>query len=171
MTTTAPHTPSPVLRAVAACGLACTMPAAHLAAESLANPTGGGASITLEPVPAPPRERARRPVFVCRDGAGVVFSDRPCGQVVEARVIEVLEPGPGQVATTARKVPTAAVRPRAEPVVPDHGPARADGRCARLRAQLEALDDRMRTGYSAREAARLWNRWREIKAQIHDARC
>ncbi len=30
---------------------------------------------------------------------------------------------------------------------------------------------RMRTGYSAREAGRLWDRWREAKARLHDADC
>jgi hypothetical protein len=29
----------------------------------------------------------------------------------------------------------------------------------------------MRTGYSAREAARLWNRWRDLKADIYADRC
>jgi hypothetical protein len=29
----------------------------------------------------------------------------------------------------------------------------------------------MRAGYSAREAARLWNRWREVDAKIYAARC
>ena len=27
----------------------------------------------------------------------------------------------------------------------------------------------MRTGYSAREAGRLWDRWREAKARLHEA--
>jgi hypothetical protein len=29
----------------------------------------------------------------------------------------------------------------------------------------------MRSGYSAREAARLWTRWRDLKARIRERRC
>jgi hypothetical protein len=29
----------------------------------------------------------------------------------------------------------------------------------------------MRDGYSSREAARLWNRWRELKGRLHAERC
>jgi hypothetical protein len=29
----------------------------------------------------------------------------------------------------------------------------------------------MRTGYSAREAGRLWQRWRDAKARLHEANC
>jgi hypothetical protein len=47
----------------------------------------------------------------------------------------------------------------------------ADERCRKLRDERERLDDRMRAGYTAREAARLWNRWREVGAQIYAARC
>ena len=163
-----------LIRAIVACAVVC-LPGGVTAAEARTNPMGGGDSVVLEPVPAVPTARTRRPVFVCRDGAGVVFADRPCGQVVEARAIELSEPGPGKVSSTARRPPTAAVRPRVEPTARDASPAfaptNASGRCSRLRAQLETLDDRMRSGYSAREAARLWNRWREIKAQMHEARC
>lgn len=170
MTTGAATSPLSACRALVAFTLLGTLPAPGLSAEARSSPAGGAARITLEPVPTPPA-RTRRPVFVCRDDAGVVFADRPCGQVVEARSLNVFAPGPGEVASTTPKRAPAAVRPRVEPESPVQEPPPAETRCEKLRRQLAALDDRMRTGYSARQAAWLWNRWRDIKVQIHEARC
>ena len=161
----------PGIRLIAACIVACARLCSVHADERPSNPTGGGDSITLEPVPAAARVRIQRPVFVCRDAESVTFADRPCGPVVEARALDIVEPGPGRVASTVRQPPTAATKPRVQPAERIAGPAPGEGRCRRLRDQLDALDDRMRAGYSAREAARLWNRWREVKARIRDARC
>jgi hypothetical protein len=33
------------------------------------------------------------------------------------------------------------------------------------------LDQVMRAGYSARESARLWERWREARARLREADC
>ena len=161
----------PGIRLIAACIVACARLCSVHADERPSNPTGGGDSITLEPVRAPAPGRTQRPVFVCRDAEAVTFADRPCGPVVEARALDIVEPGPGQVASTARKAPTAATKPRVQRAERIATPAPGEGRCGRLRDQLDALDDRMRAGYSAREAARLWNRWREVKAELRDARC
>lgn len=79
----------------------------------------------------------------------------------------------GASSTTTPAKPAAATRPRAEPALKQDTVA-ADPtarRCRGLREQLDKLDDRMRTGYPAREAARLWNRWRELKAEIYAGRC
>jgi hypothetical protein len=46
-----------------------------------------------------------------------------------------------------------------------------DGKCAVLQRQLDGLNDRMRAGYSAREAARLWQRWRDTKERLRTSRC
>jgi hypothetical protein len=40
-----------------------------------------------------------------------------------------------------------------------------------LRERLAAIDDQMRSGYSAREAARLWQRWRETRERLRAQRC
>lgn len=161
----------PGIRLIAACIVAGAPLCSVHADERPSSPTGGGDSITLEPVPAAAPVRIQRPVFVCRDAESVTFADRPCGPVVEARALDVAEPGPGRVASTARQPPTAATKPRIQPAERVTRPAPIERRCGRLRDQLDALDDRMRAGYSAREAARLWNRWREVKAELRDARC
>ena len=156
---------------LAACAATCAQVNSCLADSSAVSPTGGGASVRLEPVPRAVAARAPRPVYVCRDAIPVVFSDRPCGPVTERRSLDIFEPGPGQAATTIRLVPSASTRPRKQPIADELHPAGRDDQCKRLRDQLETLDDQMRSGYSAREAARLWTRWRAAKARIRDARC
>ena len=44
-------------------------------------------------------------------------------------------------------------------------------KCRKLEAAVAAIDSRMRSGYSAREAGRLWDRWREAKARLQEADC
>jgi hypothetical protein len=44
-------------------------------------------------------------------------------------------------------------------------------KCTTLQGQLDAVDSRMREGYGARDAARLWNRWRELKEEIRTSAC
>jgi len=43
--------------------------------------------------------------------------------------------------------------------------------CRKLEAAVAAIDSRMRSGYSAREAGWLWDRWREAKARLQEADC
>jgi hypothetical protein len=43
--------------------------------------------------------------------------------------------------------------------------------CVKLERQLDELNGRMRAGYSAREAARLWQRWRDTKERLRTGRC
>lgn len=116
-----------------------------------------------------------RPIYVCTQAVPVVFSDRPCGPSAEARVLRVHDPGPGRGPSVAHEPTHEATRPKAGPVaeprVAEAKPRATDDRCRRLRDERERLDDRMRAGYSAHEAARLWNRWREIDRQIYAARC
>jgi hypothetical protein len=46
-----------------------------------------------------------------------------------------------------------------------------EDRCERHQRRLDELNDRMRAGYSAREAARLWQQWRDAKERLRTARC
>jgi hypothetical protein len=139
--------------------------------ERAANPTGAGGSVQLEPATERHSPRQSRAIFVCRGGGAVIFSDLPCGQVTEERALRIHEPGPGRVASTASAPSPAATKPRVEPEPKAEKPSAVDKHCLHLHDQLEKLDARMRTGYSAREAAKLWNRWRELNAEIYSARC
>jgi hypothetical protein len=111
----------------------------------------------------------RRPVFVCEDAGIPVFSDRPCGAALTPRTVSFAAPPAGAAVSTSPPAPRASTKPlpASERVAGD----KTAGRCAALRRQLEDLDDRMRTGYTSREAARLWNRWRTLKSRLRTERC
>jgi hypothetical protein len=134
------------------------------------------AGLTLSCIAAAAQSAATsRPIYVCSRATPVIFSDRPCGPLAETRVLHVPDPGPGsgpgRVSSVASAPAKDATRPRTEPRVADAKPVDRDDRCRQLREERRRLDDRMRGGYPAREAARLWNRWREVDAKIYAARC
>ena len=142
-------------------------------------PTGGGGTVVLEPVPAVDSRRAwRRLVYTCRLPGVTVFSDRPCGPVpilqeVKGRVPPVSTGASGASATVMPPMPAASVRPAPSRVVADQEPHEDEREttCRRLHDAVRTLDDRMRAGYSAREATLLWNRWREAKQRLREADC
>jgi len=164
--------------ALLAAGLACFVCAAAAAAgDALDNPPRGGSSAVVDPPPARDSPRQKRAVYVCHDAGIPVFADRPCGAASAARVLTVETGigagiGAGAPSTTAPRPSKASTRP-----LPKRGHASDAGdpdsgqRCVALRRQLDDLDDRMRTGYSAREAARLWQRWRDARERLRTARC
>lgn len=134
-------------------------------------PPGGGAAATgpAAPPPAPARQRA---VYVCQDDGIPIYADRPCGVVTLARSLVVDAPRAGGTTSLTPPEPRAATRPRRLPAVEPGQSARAAGtRCDALHRQLASLDDRMRAGYSAREAARLWQRWRDLRERLRAERC
>jgi len=129
---------------------------------------GDGAVLESAPVVVSPRQRA---VFVCQQDGVPVFTDRPCGSATAQRALTVEAPGPGAAPSTSPPRPRASTRPRLQPEEQPVTGRAADTRCATLRRQLDELDARMRDGYSSREAARLWKRWRDLKGRLHAERC
>lgn len=119
--------------------------------------------------PAGPGQR--RAVFVCLDGDVPAFADRPCGAARAPRTLVVDTPASGALPSTLPPVPRAVTRPRPQPDGRGGMGRTAETRCTTLQRQLDELDDRMRAGYASREAARLWNRWRELKARLRTERC
>lgn len=136
------------------------------------SPLGGGASVSLEPAPPPAAPRRQRAVYVCQQAGIPVYSDRPCGSTSVERTLAVAQPAAGAAPSTSVPKPRAATKPRAsrsDPAV--NRRATTGARCESLQRELDQLNDRMRTGYSAREAARLWQRWRETRDQVRSANC
>ena len=132
----------------------------------------GGGSVAPEATPPKAAPRRQRAVFVCQDGGIPVFADRPCGAAAEARTLSVETSRAGAPATTAPREPRATTRPlRHPPASPEAPQPAANDRCAVLQRQLDEINARMRSGYSAREAARLWHRWREARERVRVARC
>lgn len=139
-----------------------------------AGPLGGGAAVVLEPAPAATEPRPqRRVVYSCPGGGHVVHSDRPCGPGPQIREMPVAAAGSSP--STAPAAPKASTRPARlparSPAATRPGPDPQAQRCERLREAVAALDQHMRSGYSAREAARLWQRWRDAKERLRQARC
>ena len=144
------------------------------AAVDLPAPDNAAGSVPVTRTPPSSQQsapqRTQRLVFSCREPDIVIFSDRPCGRSALRRNLEVLTPAsPGRPPTTepapAKAVTKVAAREETSP-----RDERAD-RCQKLRRAVDAIDDRMRTGYSAREAPRLWQQWRDAKERLHDAHC
>lgn len=157
----------------AAC-LACCLATAEATSDPpVANPIGGGQSVTLEPAPPPANPRRHRAVFVCHENGVPMFADRPCGSATVTRNLVVATPPPGgAAASTAPPSPAASTRPRPVAGKPSTTESPApESACAKLERQLNELNDRMRAGYSAREAARLWQRWRDTKERLRTGRC
>lgn len=141
------------------------VPAAH------AQPLGGGGSGVLEPVPPPAAPRQRRQVYVCRDAGAPVYTDRPCGPSPAIHELRFGLPVPGGAVSLSPQPPAASTRPRVLPSPAADGVTPAQARCTQLHERLAAIDDQMRSGYSAREAARLWQRWRETRERLRAQRC
>lgn len=177
----------PWLALAAGFAMAATAPAGSPAVAT-ASPFGGRAAVTLEPVPAPVARSStsRRLVFTCVEPGLVTFSDRPCGPWPQRRELEVRlpVPAPPQDDADATEVrhganpqasahpspdAPAAARSALEALPQDHGLHAAT--CERLQAALRRLDQRMRAGYTSREAAQLWSRWREARERVRDAGC
>lgn len=149
-------------------------------AATTRTPTGGGGSVVLEPVPASESRRTwRRLVFTCTSPGLIVFSDRPCGPLPIVHELKGHAPveATGVAGTSPTVVPPkppASVRPAAFDTGRDDGAdeaSRREATCRRLHDAVRALDERMRAGYSAREAALLWSRWREAKERLREADC
>ena len=141
------------------------------------SPTGGGGSVVLEPV-KPRAQATRRLVYSCVAPGLVTFSDRPCGPLPEVRELKVSAPAPTAAGASPElgqaREPSAPSRrhaPERENADPDDEEVEHAAICQKLQATLDSLDSRMRAGYSAREAGRLWERWREAKARLHEANC
>lgn len=156
-----------------AAGLGCVLQVGWATTDPpVASPLGSGESVLLEPAPLPANPRRHRSVFVCQESGVPVFADRPCGSANETRSLVIATSPPGAAPSTTPPSPAASTRPR--PVAPRPSTIVApapENACAKLQRQLDDLNDRMRTGYSAREAARLWQRWRDTKERLRTGRC
>ena len=144
-------------------------------------PAARGGSV--EPQPATVKASTRRLVFSCIAPGLVTFSDRPCGPVTAVRELQLrvaaIKPDAaidqsGRTPTVTPEAPLASARERMPLDDRSSVPAPTSNdaaTCQRLEAAVATLDTRMRNGYSAREAGRLWDRWRDAKARLREADC
>ena len=163
-----------------ASAIACWLVLAALGPAPLAQAAAAGDSPPAAAVDTPAPERTAAPgatrrhraVFVCEDGGVPEYADRPCAIAGPSRAIVFETPATGAAFVTSPPVPRASTRPAPARSAPQPVPRAADAsRCESLERQLDQMNSRMRAGYSAREAARLWQRWRGLKERLHAARC
>jgi hypothetical protein len=101
-----------------------------------------------------------------------MYSDRPCGEASLLRSLDVYTPvQTGRPPTTVAEPAQASTRPAA--VRESRVKALQDtaDKCQHLQKNLDEIDDRMRAGYPARQAAQLWQRWRDARTAVRDAGC
>jgi hypothetical protein len=133
--------------------------------------SSGGAVASVTPTPAPAR-RSHRLVYACREGNTAVFSDRPCGESAVLRSLEVVTPAQTGRPPVIEPAPVkASTRPAPQQASRERSLQEAAEKCERLKKAVEQIDDRMRAGYPAREAGRLWQRWRDAKSALQAADC
>lgn len=134
-------------------------------------------------IPEPVRPRARpttRLVYTCVTPGLVTFADRPCGPAAQQRELKLTHPptapaAAGESSSIADPTAAAAKARRDAAAKADVAVARAAAdraaTCLRLEAALDEVDSQMRAGYPAREAGRLWERWRGARASLRESRC
>jgi hypothetical protein len=157
--------------------LPAALPAQAQAAQVLPlpavdSPQGAGRAVVLEPAPV----RAavtRRTIFTCITPELVTYSDRPCGPLADTRQLRTVTPAGAEIRAdpTRPQPPPLAARQRDEAAGSSEPATAREQACARLQQDVAELDQRMRAGYSAREAGRLWERWREARTRLRDADC
>ena len=147
-------------------------PPARAAAAGNSPATAAADTPAAAPTTVPATTRRHRAVFVCEDGGVPVYSDRPCAIASQSRAIAFETPAAGATFSTSPPLPHASTRPAPTRAAPQPAPRQSGAsRCESLERQLGEVNSRMRAGYSAREAARLWQRWRGLKDRLHAARC
>ena len=161
---------------VIACWLALSAnspaPLVRAAADGDSPPAAAADTPAVAPTAAPAATRRHRSIFVCEDDGVPEYSDRPCAIAGPSRAIVFETPAAGAVFVTSPPAPRASTRPAPARAAPQPVPREAGAsRCESLERQLDQMNSRMRAGYSAREAARLWQRWRSLKERLHAARC
>ena len=154
-------------------------------ASSREDPYGGSGGAVLEPASETPAalRPTKRLVFSCVTPGLVTFSDRPCGpaqQLYEVRLLPPHATQPGEGTSIDKPKPVAANRASregtrstetAEAAAAASKAIEHTRTCERLQEAVQTLDRRMRAGYSASEAPRLWDRWRDAKERLRQADC
>lgn len=160
-----------VARVLAACVLASVAAHAGAAASAETPPPQGEAAAGSAPTVIPAR-RTNRLVYACRDGGIPMFSDRPCGESSLLRSLEVYTPArAGRAPSTEAEPAKATTRPAVAPREAVRALKESAEKCERLQQSLDDVDDRMRAGYPARQAAQIWQRWRDARSALREAGC
>ena len=125
-----------------------------------------------------PAHAADRTIYRCVLAGISTFSDRPCGDSIEAHSLDVpdvpaavnSEVRTASVPEPSRVTPKRARAPSRDANLPNQKDSRAKD-CVRLDVELRRLSARMRAGYSAAEGERLRERQRMARERRRDLQC
>jgi hypothetical protein len=113
-------------------------------------------------------------VYRCTVDGRLTFSDRPCPNASDATEIEVSAVNSYSAPEPART--RSAPEKRAPPQNRNNESiaaeqSRAKQQCARLRLQLDSLEEKLRSGYTAKEDRKLHERQRQLQERMRIERC
>ncbi len=122
--------------------------------------------------PAHAQATNARAIYRCEVAGVLTFSDRPCQTGAEpyeldAKALNTFEPPPRSA--SPRTAAGRTVKTRQSAAGPDA--AKRKEQCERWAQGLRELRARQRSGYTAREGARLEEREAKLKSQLREARC
>jgi hypothetical protein len=112
-------------------------------------------------------------VFRCSVDGRVTFSDRPCpnADVAEIAVSTANSYTPPESPRTRTAVPKREPAPARTDDSIAAERARAKQHCERLRFQLDSLQEKLRSGYTAKEDRKLHERQRQLQERMRIERC
>ena len=113
---------------------------------------------------------AEKQIFRCESEGRITYSDTACGNVATKEAIEV---GPlnSFTATTVTRPSKRQSPPTAKSSSIAEAQQRAKERCAKLDVRLDAIQTKLRRGYSVEEGNRLRDQRRQIEAQKRAQKC
>jgi hypothetical protein len=112
-------------------------------------------------------------VFRCTVDGRVTFSDRPCPNADVAEI--AVTPANSYTPTEPARARSTQKKRESDPGRNDDSiaseQARAKQQCERLRFQLGSLQEKLRSGYSAKEDRKLHERQRQLQERMRIERC
>jgi hypothetical protein len=112
-------------------------------------------------------------VYRCTVDGKLTFSDRPCPSASDVMEIEVATVNsyraPESTRTRFAPEKRTPAQSRDESIAAEQ--SRAKQQCARLRLQLDSLEEKLRSGYSAKEDRKLHERQRQLQERMRIERC
>lgn len=111
---------------------------------------------------------AETPIYRCTVNGVMTFSDSRCGADAEPVTLDSAR------LTTFAPVPAAKVdipKPRRRAVAETEPPNNHKDRCVSIRASIRSIDDKLRSGYTAKQGVRLDERKRSLRRQARELKC
>jgi hypothetical protein len=124
-----------------------------------------------------PAAWAQSPIYRCKVDGVTVFADQPCASdaqsvTLDSKWVSSYEPVPVAKVASPKRARTAKRRAANSAPAKNSAPANdKQARCTRLRTSLRDIEDKLRSGYTAKQGIRLEERRRTLRQQARDLHC